>query len=79
METTMKMKELAMQVEAVRRLLNEYIQDDESKSLDEEERDTLCDISEDLWSVELLFGELLGKDVLDEITGNESLKSRQMA
>lgn len=79
METTMKMKDLAMQVEAVRRLLNEYIQDDESKSLDEEERDTLCDISEDLWSVELLFGELLGKDVLDEITGNESLKSRQMA
>lgn len=79
METTMKMKELAMQVEATRRLLNEYIQGDESKSLDEEERDTLCDISEDLWSVELLFGELLGKDVLDEITGNESLKSRQMA
>lgn len=79
METTMKMKELAMQVEATRRQLNEYIQGDESKSLDEEERDTLCDISEDLWSVELLFGELLGKDVLDEITGNESLKSRQMA
>lgn len=75
----MKMKDLAMQVEAMRRQLNEYIQDDESKSLDEEERDTLCDISEDLWSVELLFGELLGKEVLDEITGNESLKSRQMA
>lgn len=59
--------EMLIKAEELRRQVNAYLQADKNANMNELRRETLADVSEDLYQMEFAFGKVLGMNIAESV------------
>lgn len=59
--------DMLIKAEALRRQINEYLQHDKNGNMNEQRREILADVSEDIYTVEFSLGKVIGSNIVESI------------
>lgn len=59
--------DMLIKAEELRRQVNTYLQADKNANMNEQRRETLADVSEDIYTMEFAFGKVIGANIVEYV------------